>query len=256
MESHTERKPYGTVLIRAKDILDYLENMGKPVSLQEICTALNMSKSTVLKVLNTLCSIDFAKRVEDTKKYTLGTALIRYGETARKSFSIVQVAEPEMIELNEKIGETIHLGIYEQDRIVYVKKLNGKGQIILSSQVGHTLPLYCSAMGKAYLAEQSEEEVRKYLARIKIEKKTEKTITNPEELIKNLEKVKQYGYAIDDQENEDEIYCISTVIKQNGKVEGVISVSSPIFRMTEEKKIKIITLLSQARKKIERKLNG
>ncbi|WP_253718602.1 IclR family transcriptional regulator [Weizmannia acidilactici] len=252
----TDKKPYGTVLIRAKDILDYLEHRVDPVNLQEICTALNTSKSTVLKILNTLCSIDFVKRDEETKKYTLGTALIRYGETARKSFNIVNVAEPELVELNEKIGETIHLGVYDRDHIVYVKKLNGKGQIILSSQVGHTLPLYCSAMGKAYLAEQSEEDIRGYLARTKLEKRTENTITDPEELLKNLKEIKQLGYAIDNQENEDEIFCISTVIKRNGKIEGIMSVSSPIFRMSEEKKNEIIDLVKQARRKIENKMNG
>jgi IclR family KDG regulon transcriptional repressor len=256
METTTEKKPYGTVLIRAKDILDYLEYRVDPVSLQEICTALNTSKSTVLKILNTLCSIDFVKRDEETKKYTLGTALIRYGETARKSFNIVNVAEAVLEELNDTIGETVHLGIYEQDHVVYVKKLNGKGQIILSSQVGHTLPLYCSAMGKAYLAEQSEKDVRDYLSRITIEKRTENTITDPEKLIQDLQEVKQRGYAIDNQENEKDIYCIAVVIKRNGKIEGMMSVSAPRFRITEEKKQKMITSILEARQKIESKLNG
>jgi len=255
-EKMETKKPYGTVLIRAKDILDYLEYRVRPVSLQEICTALNTSKSTVLKILITLCSIDFVKRDEETKKYTLGTALIRYGETARKSFNIVNVAESVLEELNDTIGETVHLGIYEQEHVVYVKKLNGKGQIILSSQVGHTLPLYCSAMGKAYLAEQSEEEIRQYLARTKIEKRTEHTLTDPEELIQDLREVKQRGYAIDEQENEKDIYCVAVVIKRNGKIEGLMSVSAPMFRITEKKKQKIISSILEARQKIENQLNG
>lgn len=109
--------------------------------------------------------IDFVRRNVERKEYTLGTALMRYGETARKSFIILNFAEPELVELNEKIGETIHLGVYDRNHIVYVKKLNGKGKIILSSKVGYTLPLYCSAMGKAYLAEQNERSG--YLARAK-----------------------------------------------------------------------------------------
>lgn len=250
-----EKKPYGTVIIRAKQILDYLEKKDHPVNLQEIYTSLNTSKSTVLKILNTLCSIDYVKRDEETKKYTLGTALIRYGEAARKSFNIVNMAEPELEELNETIGETIHMGIYERNQVVYVKKLNGKGKIILRSRVGHSLDLYCSAMGKAYLAELSEEELRDYLQRTPLVKIAKNTITDPDKLLENLKTVKQCGYAIDDQENEDEIYCIGTVLKYNGRVEGMISVSSPVFRINEEKKQKVISLLKQARQKIESKMN-
>ncbi|WP_018664996.1 IclR family transcriptional regulator [Heyndrickxia acidiproducens] len=255
METTTDKKPYGTVLIRAKEILDYLEQQDHPANLQEIYTALNTSKSTVLKILNTLCSIDYVKRDEETKKYTLGTALIRYGEAARKSFDIVNIAEPELIELNEALGETIHMGIYERDQIIYVKKLNGKGKIILRSQVGHSLDLYCSAMGKAYLAELSKEEVLAYLQRTPLVKMAKNTITDPEQLLKNLQTVKECGYAVDDRENEDEIYCVGTVLKYNGRVEGMISVSSPIFRINEEKKQKTIALILEARQKIESKMN-
>ncbi|WP_353949155.1 helix-turn-helix domain-containing protein [Sporolactobacillus sp. Y61] len=82
----SETKPYGTVLIRAKQILDYLEQNDQPVNLQTICTALKTSKPTVLKILNTLCLIGFVKCEEETKIYSLGITLIRYGEAAKTSF--------------------------------------------------------------------------------------------------------------------------------------------------------------------------
>lgn len=250
-----EQKPYGTVIIRAKQILDFLEQQDHPVNLQEIYTSLKTSKSTVLKILNTLSMIDYVKRDEETKKYILGTKLISYGEAARKSFSIVELAEPELTELNEKIGETIHLGIYERDHIVYVKKLNGKGKIILQSQVGHTLDLYCSGMGKAYLAEQSKEDILSYIERTPLLKRAKNTITAPEALLENLEKIKKCGYSIDNQENEDEIYCISSVIKQNDRIVGLFSVSTPLFRMSSQKEQEIINNVLQTRQAIESKMN-
>ncbi|MCQ2009477.1 IclR family transcriptional regulator [Sporolactobacillus sp. STSJ-5] len=250
----SEIKPYGTVLIRAKQILDYLEQVDQPVNLQTIYTSLKTSKSTVLKILNTLCLIGFVKRDEETKKYSLGITLIRYGEAAKKSFSIISVAESDLIELNNQIGETIHLGAYDQERIIYIKKLNAKSRIILRSQVGHSVELYCSAMGKAYLAEQEEETVRNYLNGIRLEKRTENTICDKNILIDDLRATRKRGYAIDDQENEDDIYCIATSLKQKGDIRGLISVSSPVYRMSEEKKKKIITLLQQAKRNIEQKL--
>lgn len=250
-----EQKPYGTVLIRAKQILDFLEQQDHPVNLQEIYTSLGTSKSTVLKILNTLCSIDYVKRDEATKKYILGTKLISYGEAARKSFNIIDSADPELHELNDKVGETIHLGVYERDHIVYIKKLNGKGKIILRSQVGHTLDLYCSGMGKAYLAEQSSEDVSDYLKRTALVKKAKNTIVDPQKLFENLDRIRQCGYSVDDQENEDEIYCIATVIKRDNQILGLFSVSTPVFRMNEERREEIISLVLHARQSIERKLS-
>ncbi|WP_232057224.1 IclR family transcriptional regulator [Sporolactobacillus terrae] len=252
----SETKPYGTVLIRAKQILDYLEQKDQPVNLQTICTSLKTSKSTVLKILNTLCLIGFVKREEETKKYSLGISLISYGEAAKKSFSIISVAERDLIELNNQIGETIHLGAYDQDRIVYIKKLNAKSRIILRSQVGHSVELYCSAMGKAYLAEQKEEVVRNYLDRVRLEQRTKHTLCDKIALMDDLRATRQHGYAIDDQENEEDVYCIATSIKQNGVIRGLVSVSSPVYRMSEEKRMKIITLLQQAKRNIEQKLTN
>ncbi|MCL1632889.1 IclR family transcriptional regulator [Sporolactobacillus sp. CPB3-1] len=251
----TESKPYGTVILRAKQILDFLEHEDQPVNLQTIYTSLNTSKSTVLKILNTLCLVDYVSRDEETKRYTLGTKLIRYGEAAKKSFSIISVAEPYLIELNDKIGETVHLGAYNRERIIYIKKLNAKSRIILRSQVGHSVDLYCSAMGKAYLAEQSEEWVRAYLSRVQLEKKAKNTISNQEHLLQDLLQIREKGYAIDDQENEDDIYCVAVTLKHGRTVEGMISISSPVFRLSEEKKNGIVVALQQVKQAIEHKLN-
>lgn len=252
----TETKPYGTAILRAKQILDFLEHEDRPVNLQKIYTSLNTSKSTVLKILNTLCMIGYVKRDEATKRYTLGTKMISYGEAARKSFSIITVAEPDLRELNEQIGETVHLGVYDRDRIIYIKKLNAKSKIILRSQVGHSVDLYCSAMGKAYLAEQSEDAVLDYLSRVSMVKKAKNTICDENRLLQELQKIRKRGYAFDDQENEDDIYCVATAVRHNGEIEGLISVSSPIYRMSDVKKEKIIEQLQKAKQDIEWKMNG
>ncbi|MDD9147752.1 IclR family transcriptional regulator [Sporolactobacillus sp. CQH2019] len=251
-----EQKPYGTVILRAKQILDFLEQQSRPMNLQEIYTSLQTSKSTVLKILNTLCLVGYVKRDEGTKRYTLGIKMISYGEAARKSFSIVEFAEPYLVALNEELGETIHLGVFDHDQIVYVKKINSKGKIILRSQVGHSIDLYCSAMGKAYLAEQDKQTVLDYFHRVKLIKRSRNTITDPDRLLENLEEIRQCGYATDNEENEDEIYCIGTVIKHQGRIEGLMSVSTPVFRINEEKKKKIIALLKKARLEIESKMNA
>lgn len=252
----TENKPYGTAILRAKQILDFLEQENRPVNLQKIYTSLNTSKSTVLKILNTLCLIGYVKRDEATKRYTLGTRLISYGEAARKSFSIVAVAEPDLRALNEQIGETVHLGAYDRDRIIYIKKLNAKSKVILRSQVGHSVDLYCSAMGKAYLAEQSDDDVLDYLNRIQMIKKAKNTICEKHRFLQEIQEIRKSGYAIDDQENEDDIYCVAIAVRNNEEVEGLISVSSPIYRMSDTKKEQITEQLLKAKKNIEMKMNG
>ena len=226
-------KFYGTVLLKAKKIMDVLSASETSLTLEQISSAAGIPKPTTFKILTTLDYINFVRKDQSEKKYSLGTNLIGYGSKAMSGFDIVSIAEPYLIELNKVTSETINLGIEEHSQIVLLKKIDSPQPVNLNSKVGGTLELYSSAMGKAILATKSERELDQYFSSVELRPSTPNTITSIAKLKKQIEEVKKTGYAIDNQENQAEVVCVGAAIQKYGKVFGAISVSTPNYRLDE-----------------------
>ncbi|MFD2305477.1 IclR family transcriptional regulator [Enterococcus termitis] len=249
-----ETKPYGTVLIKAAKIMDYLaENPNH--SLLEIAKNTEMTASTTIKILDTLVLIGYVQKNEN-KSYRLGSKLIRYANQRLEQLDLAEITLPYLEKLQASIDETIHLGILSDNEILYINKLDPKHQTIrMSSKIGITRPLYSSAMGKAVLSTFSDEEFQLYLTTHTLKPYTEHTITNPLRLAKELEEVQRSGIAFDDEEVELEIFCIGASIKKDQQVIGAFSVSMPKYRLNDDSKNKIIQAVLQTKKEIEQVLN-
>jgi IclR family KDG regulon transcriptional repressor len=243
-------KPYGTVLIKAAKIMDYLaEEPNK--SLQEIATATELTNSTALKILETLQLIGYVAK-DKKKDYRLGSKLIKYANKNIQELDLVEISLPFLEELQEKADETIHLGVLTANEILYVNKLEPQNQNIrMSSKVGISRPLYSSAMGKAVLAEFDKAEYESYLADTPLEPFTENTITNVLKLNQELNEVRQIEVAFDDEEMEKEIFCIGAALLKKDEIVGAFSVSLPKYRLTEAYKQTLIQEILATKKKIE-----
>lgn len=247
------QKPYGTVLLKAASIMDHLaENPNQ--SLQLIALATGMTPSTTLKVLDTLVLIGYVQRNKD-KDYRLGSKLIKYANQSIEELDLVEISLPHLEALQAKADETIHLGVLAANEILYVNKLEPQHQTIrMSSKVGITRPLYSSAMGKAVLALFSEEDMAAYLADTPLTAYTENTITNPFKLKKELARSREEQVAFDDEEMEQEIYCIGTALVHNEAIVGAFSVSLPKYRLTPSYKQTLIETIRETKKAIETSL--
>ncbi|MGC6768001.1 IclR family transcriptional regulator [Enterococcus sp. LJL128] len=251
----SEAKPYGTVLIKAAKIMDYLaENPNH--SLQEIAKNTEMTASTTIKILDTLVLIGYVQKNED-KSYRLGSKLIRYANQRLEQLDLAEITLPYLEKLQATIDETIHLGILNDNEILYINKLEPKHQTIrMSSKVGITRPLYSSAMGKAVLAKFSDEDFQSYLSDHVLTPYTENTITNPLRLVKELDEVRRSGIAFDDEEMEMDIFCIGASLEKEQQIIGAFSVSMPKYRLNEEAKQMIIQAVLQTKDALERVLKG
>ncbi|MDA3974125.1 IclR family transcriptional regulator [Enterococcus thailandicus] len=247
------KKPYGTVLIKASTILDYLAE-APDSSLQAIAKGTGMTASTALKILDTLTLIGYTNKNSD-KNYRLGSKFIRYANKSIEEQDLVEVTRPYLEQLQDTIDETIHLGILNNEEILYVNKLEAKNQTIrMSSKIGVTRPLYSSAMGKAVLAEFDENQYDTYLTKHPLIPFTEYTITNPLRLKSEIEKVQQSKIAYDDEEMEQDIFCIGAAIVKNNEIIGAFSISMPKYRLTGEIKNQIVAAVKQTKQKIEETL--
>jgi DNA-binding IclR family transcriptional regulator len=228
-----EKQPYGTVLLKADRILDFLASSNQPQALTKIAQATDLTNSTALKILDTLQLIGYVHKDPETKKFKLGSGLIKFANSVMNELDIKNVAQGFLEELQESTGETVHLGILDNNSVVYVTKIDSKSPIILYSQIGKKIPLYCSAMGKAILADSTDEEVHQYLSENLLIKKTPKTITTQKGFMEEIFKIRKLGYAFDDGEHEEEVFCVGASITRNGKNFGAISVSTPKYRLTD-----------------------
>ncbi|EEM55777.1 MULTISPECIES: IclR family transcriptional regulator [Bacillus cereus group] len=246
-----EKQPYGTVLIKAAKILDFLSESKKPQPLNVIAQETGMTSSTTLKILETLVIIGYAKKYPETKRFGLGTSLIYYANQYIANLDITKITFPYLQKLQSNLDETVHLGILEEDKIFYINKLEPERPIIrMSSRIGMSIPLYCSAMGKAVLAEFSQQDLESYLTRVELNPVNENTIIDPHVLKETLKEIKQIGFAIDDAEYEEEVYCIGVSLTLNGQTYGAFSVSMPKYRVTEDLKKKMIQLILETKQNI------
>lgn len=252
----SQPKPYGTVLIKAAKILDYLAESTGNVPLKEIASEAELTTSTALKILETLVLLGYVTKDEKAKTYFLGPALVKYGQVYSNNSMLKNIASPSLERLQEEVDETIHLGMVQNDQLIYIDKLEPKKQAIyMSSKVGNTKPLYSTGMGKIFLSDFSDLELEDYFSRIKLEAYTENTITNKFLMTKELELIKENYIAYDNEEMEKDCFCIAMPINnENGKLEGSFSVSMPKFRATKENIDYVIQKMSEARSSIEQNL--
>ncbi|MEH7235715.1 IclR family transcriptional regulator [Bacillus sp. JJ1562] len=249
-----KKQPYGTVLIKADNILKYLSTTDKPQSLQQIAKETELTSSTALKILDTLQLIGYVQKDKETKKFRLGKAIIKYANKALNQNEIKDLALPFLEKLREQTTETVHMGILDQSSIIYITKLESFNPVSLYSRVGKAIPLYCSAMGKSILADQTNEQIEDYLSKHTLEKKTEKTITTKKGFMKEINDIRKNGFAFDNEEHEADIFCVGASITAGGKNHGAFSVSVPKYRITDEFIKQIIENVLACKRGIESEL--
>ena len=228
-------KLYGTVLLKSKDILNYIYQSDHAPTLKEISSNVDISKPTVLKILRTLEYCGFVKSTGDSKKYCLGTIFIRYGDRATKDFNIVKIAMPYLNKLRDETTEAVNLGIIENNKIILLGRANSTNSIRFDLELGGSMNMYCSAMGKSLLSYYTQEDLQRYLDQTALTPVTSNTITSKKDFLEELTKTKQRGYAIDNIENQEGVYCIGFPLVKNDYIFGAFSISAPVYRVNNEK---------------------
>lgn len=253
----TQTQPYGTVLIKADKILDFLASADTSQPLHAIARATEMTNPTTLKILKTLELIGYVTKNDADKTYGLGSGLVRYANHYLANLDISKIAYPYIKELHDKLNETVHLSIREGDEILYVNKLESMRPIVVTtSRIGYSKPMYASAMGKAILSELPETEIAAYLARVELKPFTPYTLVTADALKEELAEIRKKELAFDNSEEQIEVFCMGATLSVNGKNYGAFSVSMPTYRRTEEKEATVAEAIHTARRKILNELEN
>ncbi len=252
------KKPYGSVLIKAVQMLDLLSQRADPQSMSEISRYTGITMSTTNKILDTLELIGFVSRNNETREYSLGPRLIQLANASFIQFDIARETYPTLKRLFETVGTTVNLGVHQDNQVMFVNKFSDRESSVETvSRIGFTQPLYCSAMGKSILASMSLEELETYLEETELIANTEHTITDKEVLRNEIEIVRKNGFAIDDREAEDNIYCVGTTFSVPGDPSSyAFSISTPYHNLTGERYEELVAELTKTKTIIEYQLSS
>ncbi len=213
--------------------------------LSEIAEGIGLNKSTVHGILNTLKYHGLISQDEESRKYRLGLRLMELGSRAANSLNIIQLAGPEIRKLCNETEETVHLGTLDHDEMVYIDKVESLQSMRIASSVGARLPAYCTSLGKTIMAFLDQEELIKTIPDV-FRPFTPNTIMNMDDLLKELEKIRVNGYAIDNEEYSVGLRCVAAPIyNHEGEVKYSISVSGPGIRMSAGKMDQIILMVKE-----------
>ena len=194
------------------------------LSLAEIARTTERSKSAVLATLRTLADFGYIRSLEPGPKYLPGMMLVRLGDLTAAKDPLSAIARPILTELSEKTGLTIRVARNAGGFPVFIERVDGPGVVRFHTPLGARELPHVSSAGKAILAELSDEEIRAVAKECGLVPRTKKTITTLSELQVEIEKVRRDGFATDDEEDVQGIFCIGAAIFDHfGKCIGAIS---------------------------------
>lgn len=218
---------------RVVDILTMVAQSASSVTIAEIARALAIPKSSTFEIVYTLVDKGFLEiDTANGNAFKLGVKLFAVGSAFLAKADLHRTARPQMEHLMTQTGRTVFLAIESNGLVLYLDKLEPCSAIYTGAILGSTNPMHCTALGKSLLAAYQEEKVRTITGGGELPAKTPNTITCYQDLLGELAKVRQRGYAIDNQENEMDILCVAAPIyDRQGNPVAAVSVASPAAAM-------------------------
>lgn len=252
-------KPRGESKVNSVDralvILEYLGTQTKEVGVRELGQAIGLSKSSVHRILQTLRARGFVRWNPDNARYSLGMKAFEVGCGILRSMEVHSVAKPILEQLVANLGESAFLGVLDDSELVIIDKIDGRRSVRMSADIGSRRPLHATGIGKALLASLERADSDRIITQKPLARFTKNTITDPEALRQELEKIRRQGYSEDNEEMEDGLYCVgAAVFNYSGKPVGAISVSVPKIGQQPVQKDRLIKGVVQAAQDISTKL--
>jgi DNA-binding IclR family transcriptional regulator len=218
---------------RTLDILEWLARAGERSTLGELARALHIPKSSLHALLRTMQRRGWIETDASGSRFGLGVRALQVGTSYVDSDDAIAAAGETLDWLATTLGETIHYGRLDGADIVYLAKRQSVHPLRLYSAIGRRLPAHTTALGKALLAEQSLQQVRRLLGPNPT-RLTDNTITAWPDLAKEFARIRERGYAIDREENTIGICCFAVAVGGVDPPTDAISCSVPVARLTPD----------------------
>lgn len=249
----TEKSPVGVQAVRRVfELLELIENAGGAATLSELSSSTNVPPPTIHRHLRTLVTVGCVRQLPN-RRYALGPRLITFGEGASKQLGAL--ALPQLKTLVDELGETAQMAVLDLDMVVYVAQVPSLHSMRTDAEVGRCAPTYTTGIGKAILAQLSEDTVRQILMRAGMPTPTTGSISGASALLADLELIRERGFSVDEPEQEIGVRCFAVAVP-NAPTPTAISVSGPVSRLDEHFANKAVPILHLAAQRISEELQG
>ncbi len=220
---------------KALQIIEALSRSHEPVGVSQLGRQLHLNKSTVFRLMDTLCQHGYARKDMQTSGYQLTTKLWELGVGVLQQLTLRDVARPTMEAVTRETGETTMLGIVQDREALIVEKVDpASAALQIASPIGTRVALHCSSIGRALLAFQPDAFVEQ--AAGSLPRRTERTITARNVLNAELERVRSLGVAECVDEWAVGVSGLAAPIRdQSGRVVGSFCITGPTTRLTADR---------------------
>lgn len=243
-------------LKKAFDILDlFLEVRNDELRLSEIANGSGLKLSTVNRICSELVERGYLKQSEKRGKYSLGRQFIYFADIMKQKNAIKNIAKSHLVKLNSLVKEKVVLANWDGKKIYYVDEIDTEHVLRIVPNKNAQTPLYCTGIGKICLASMSKQDIEKYFRNTKMKIYTPNTITDPNQIKKNLLKITQEGVAYDDEEHIEGVRNVTAAVKDStGQVVSCVGVLGPSVRLTKSKIREIVPYVKDCAMQISRGL--
>lgn len=243
------------VLDRTLDILNVLAEVNQSLGPAELARRVSLHKTTTHRLLMALEHLGFVRREPRQGKYGLGVKLFELGSRAVARFELRERAEPFLRRLVDETRETAHVCVLDGTEMVSIANVEGTWTMRSPSTVGRRTPVYCTSVGKAVIAFLSDDVLDQLIERLTLKPFTPRTLVTLAALKAELARVRDRGFAVDDEEIEQGLRCVGAPIRNHtGLVVAAISVAGPAFRLTDQRLPETARAVKAAARDISREM--
>lgn len=230
-------------------ILDLLQRSHSGVALGQVADATGLPKTSAFRYLWTLEQHRYIERDPVSGTFRLGTGIL--GMASRKLDILTDRAKVWLDEVRDELEETVNLGVLEGNQVVYVAVSESTRSVRLAARVGDRESIHSTALGKAMAADMPEEAVHRILGQQGMPRHTPNTLTDPEDYLEELNRVRRLNYAVDNGENEVDGRCVAVAIR-NIPLNAAVSLSAPASRFPSSQVQEVAERLQALAERIER----
>lgn len=246
------------MLVKGLEILDAFREHPKGLTYSEVVKIYpQYSRVSIFRILCSFAQHSYLERTRGSNRFVLGAKFMELGRIAEERIDLLPLSTPYMEELRSKFNENVNLGKVENFELIYLKSLESAHALRVIEMPNRRVAVYCSALGKAILAHLGDEQIDEYLRVTPLKMLTRTTIVRGAELRRELKRIRQQGYAVDNEENLEGVICVGVpIFDGDNHPLAALSVSGPSLRMRAERRLPMIGALQKACRNISAKYSN
>ncbi len=242
---------------RTISVLEFISQSKRGCSVSEISRSLSLPKSSTFLILATLVARGYLKKNPETDKYNFGMNLVKLSRKVLAHLDLRDIARPFINSLMKRTGLVVHLAVLAETEAVLIDRASPRDSFVGADWIGRALDINCSGVGKALVAFLPEEQFNQLIGVKRLAKHNENTIVTIRGLKRDLARVRELGYSLDDEEDELGLRCIGTpIFDAEHKAIAAVSVAGTVENIPLDRVQVLAAALRQTADEISRRVQS